>query len=291
MALAAFHAAIPTAQRAVTLLRQLDEKLSLAFGLTLLGRVLASRPEEREAADRLIDEALEIYEAVRTGAADTRNDEGELVRLLTNALAASYKAMTIDPRELDRRREILTESFARFSLLSPGYFIIGVILENLSEVELEAGNYELALARALESVEFYRHSSSGFGSLFALNGAGTATLASGDVDASRGHALELLWRVRRIGSAPGLAMALLLLAAIEASTRDGVLAAGLLGAWETSAGRIDTPPATTNYLCSRTREALARSLDDEALEAAVAAGRRWSVEDAINVALMVAENR
>jgi len=51
----------------------------------------------------------------------------------------------------------LDGAVARYRVLHAGHYIIGVMLESLSDVELEAGNYDAALERALESVEFYRN--------------------------------------------------------------------------------------------------------------------------------------
>jgi tetratricopeptide (TPR) repeat protein len=295
MALGAFHAAIPTAQRAVMLLRPLGAQLPLAYALTLLARALASQPTQRVEADRAIDEALTIYDAAQTEAdrvrVDSRTGDSDLVRVTMSALATAFKAFTIDPQEIDRRRELLTEAVARYRVLHAGHYIIGVMLESLSDVELEAGNYDAALERALESVEFYRNARSAFGYIWALNAAGTASLAAGDVNAARRHARELLTRSRRIGSAAGLGMALLLLAAVEANSGEGVRSAGLLGAWETCAGMIDTPPATTSFLCARVHAVLERNLEDNSIKAGSAAGRRWSIEEAFEIASAAAEER
>ena len=97
--------------------------------------------------------------------------------------------------------------------------------------------------------------------------------------------------VRRLGSAPGLGMALLLLAAIEAESGDPARAAGLLGAWETCAGRIDTPAAATTFLSARAHEALGATCDQAARAAATGAGSRWTLDEAVEVALHVAERR
>ncbi len=173
--------------------------------------------------------------------------EGELPRLLMYALATAFKAFTIDPDDIPRRRALLSAAVDRYSALSPGHFIIGVMLVNASELELEAGDYEAAAQRAAESLAVYLGPGSSFGYIWALNAAATAALALGDVESVRTYACDLLSMARRLGSAPGLGMALLLLAAIEAENGDPTRAAGLLGAWETCAGRIDTPAATTEF--------------------------------------------
>lgn len=294
MGLGAFHAAIPNAQRAVALSREVGAHVQLAYALIFLARALASQPESREAADRAMDEALAIFAAAESGAVHGMNagEEG-LPRRLMGILASGFKAYTIDPADIERRRALLTEAMDHYRTLSPGHYVLSIFVENLSELELEAGNYERALELARESVASYHRPGStfAFGQIWALNAAGTAALALGDVDAACAYAAELLSVARRIGSAPGLGMALLLLAAIEATRGDGVLAAGLLGAWETCAGKIDTPAATTSFLSARTSEALATTLDEDTVAAAVADARRWSVEEAIEVASVVAAER
>ena len=294
MGLGAFHAAIPNARRAVELSREVGAHVQLAYALIFLARALASQPESREAADRAMDESLAIFAAAESGAVHGMNagEEG-LPRVLMGTLATGFKAYTIDPADIERRRALLTEAIERYRSLSPGHYVLSVFLENLSELELEAGNYERALDLARESVASYHRPGStfAFGQIWALNAAGSAALALGDVGAACSYAGELLSVARRIGSAPGLGMALLLLAAIEALRGDGVLAAGLLGAWETCAGKIDTPAATTSFLCARTYEALAGTLDEETVAAAVAGAKRWSVEEAIDVASVVAAER
>jgi predicted ATPase len=289
--LGTFHAAIPPAQRAVELSRRLGADLQLAYALIFLARSLAEQPESRELADRALDESLAIFAAADSGLVHATNpgEEG-LPRLLMSIFASSYKAFTIDRSDFAGRRAYLSEALARFRTLSPGHYVIAVILYDLSALEIEAGNYERARELAQECVETYHRPGATFqfGQIFAFNVAGTATLALGDVGAARHYASELLSVARRIGSAPGLAMALLLLAAIEALDGDAVVAAGLLGAWETSAGKIDTPRATTSFLVARTRQALAATLAAEATTSAVDAAKKWSVEDAIDVAALIA---
>jgi predicted ATPase/class 3 adenylate cyclase len=294
MGLGAFHAAIPNAQRAVALSREVGAHVQLAYALIFLARALASQPESREAADRAMDEALAIFAAAESGTVHGMNagEEG-LPRELMGILASGFKAYTIDPADIGRRRALLTEAIEQYRTLSPGHYVLSIFLENLSELELEAGNYDRALELARESVASYHRPGStfAFGQIWALNAAGTAAVALGDAGAACAYAGELLSVARRIGSAPGLGMALLLLAAIEGTCGDGVLAAGLLGAWETCAGKIDTPAATTHFLSARTYEALAKTLDPETVAAAVADAKRWSVEEAIDVAAVVAAER
>ena len=136
---------------------------------------------------------------------------------------------------------------------------------------------------------FYHGSSALSGYMQALNAAGTASLALGDVAAARTDVAELLLQARRLGSAPGLGMTLLLLAAIEATSGDGVRAAGLLGAWSTCGGKIDTPQAPTRFLCDRANELLQATLGDAVLTDAVAGGGRWTIDEAIEVAQVVLE--
>jgi predicted ATPase/transcriptional regulator with XRE-family HTH domain len=290
MALGGFHAAIPTSERAAVLYRELGAELQLAYARTFLARALASEPESRARADELLDEALAVYsEAEHRAVVDIDPGEGELPRRLMNVLATAFKAFTIDPADIPRRRAFVSDAVERYAALSPKHFIIGVMLVNLAELELEAGDYEAAVERADESLEIYRAPGSSFGHIWALNAAATAELALGDLEAARSHACDLLAMARRLGSAPGLGMALLLLATIEADGGDPVRAGGLFGAWEACAGKVDTPAATTRFLCTRVHDALTARSDDIERAAAIGTGSRWTVDEAIDVALQVAE--
>jgi predicted ATPase/class 3 adenylate cyclase len=291
--LGAFHAAIPTAKRAVDLYRTVGAEVPLACALAFYGRAQASVPEMREAADHALDESLAIF-ARTEGRPESPGDPegGAVVRNLFTAFATAYKSMTIDPTDFPRRRAYLAEAIERYKAISPGHFIIGTMLVNLSEIEIEAAEYQRALDLAMEGVAFY-HGSGGAlsGYMQALNAAGTASLALGDVAAARTDAGELLLQARRLGSAPGLGMTLLLLAGIEATSGDGERAAGLLGAWSTCGGKIDTPQATTRFLCDRANEVLRAKLGDAALTDAVDGGGRWTIEEAIEIAQAVLEGR
>lgn len=292
LALGTFHAAVASAQRATELYRSLGAELQLAYALTLLARALASQAEDRARADRLLDEALSIFaRASRRDLVDIEPGEGELPRRLMTVMASTLKALTIDPAETARSRKLLRDGLEQYKALSPGHFIIGVTLANLSELELASGDYDAAMQCAAESLAVYRGPVSSYGYIFALNAAATASFALGDVDAARGYAARLFSMARRIGSAPGLAMALLLLAAIEAEEGDLIQAAGLFGAWEACAGRTDTPAATTSFLCAWTGAALGAMRDDAARAAAIDGGRRSSIDDVIGVALQVAADR
>jgi predicted ATPase len=291
-AVGAFHAAIASAERAAALYRTCAATLPLAYALTLLSKGISSYPERREEADRTLDEALAIYaEADARDAADDRPGEPQMVRFTMASLAGAFKAFTIDPAEAERRRAYLLESLERFRTLIPGHWIIGILLAFLSEVALEAEQYESALAWASESVEEYHRPGSSFGYIFALNACATAQLAMERRDKAHDAARELLGFSRRIGSAPGFAMALLLLATIEADGGNAILAAGLLGAWESSAGKLDCPVATATFLLARLRPALSQSLDRTTLIRAVADGARWSVDEAMNIATTSTEQR
>jgi predicted ATPase/class 3 adenylate cyclase len=289
LALGAFHAAIPTSQRTVELYRAAGADLQLAYALTLHARALASQPGSREAADRAADEALAIFAEAECGPKTDIEPAADYLFQTFSTLAVGFKAFTIDRADIPRRRSYLMEALQRFRRLMPGHYIVGVMLDNLSELELEVGNYDQALAHARASVELNRGPGSAYGYIWALNAAGSASLAIGDVEAARTYASELLSVARRIGSAPGLGMALLLLATIEALGGGAAVAAGLLGAWETCAGKIDTPESTTSFLTARTRQALALTLDDEAIASTVAAAQKWNVEKAIEVAASVAQ--
>jgi predicted ATPase len=284
MALGGFHAAIPTSQRAADLYRSLGAELQLAFALSFSARALASHAESRAKADELLDEALSIYAQAEHRPLADIDGEGDMQRRLMYALAASWKALTMDPEQVDRRRACLIETVERFNALSPGHFIVGVTLANLSELELDIGAYDIAMQRAIESLEVYRGPGSPFGYIYALNAAGAAALALGDVDAARDHARTLLSVARRLGSAPGLGMVLLLLAAIDAP-QDLARAAGLLGAWEACDGRIDAPEVTTHFLCARVNETFDLVRDRQAMDA----GSRWSLDEVIEIARRAAE--
>jgi predicted ATPase/class 3 adenylate cyclase len=286
--LGAFHAAIPTAKRAIDLYRAVGAEVPLACALAFYGRAQASVPEMRETADRALDESLAIF--ARTEGRPEVPDDPEssmVVRNLFTAFATAYKSMTIDPSDFPRRRAYLAEAIERYKAISPGHFIIGTMLVNLSEIEIEAAEYQRALDLARQGVAFYHGSSAMAGYMGALNAAGTAALALGDVAAARTDAGELLLQARRLGSAPGLGMTLLLLAGIEATSGDGLRAAGLLGAWSTCGGKIDTPQAPTRYLCDRANELLRTALGEAALADAVAGGGRWTIDEAIEVAQLV----
>jgi predicted ATPase/class 3 adenylate cyclase len=294
MALGAFHRAVPLIGRAVEVLRTLGEPAAapLGFALTYYGRALASQADLRDEADRVIDEALALLAPLdaQTGHIE-RSHEMEVAIRLHVTLAGAFKAFTIDPHLIDARREALTRAVETYSSLSPGHFIIGIMLSNLAELSIEAGDYARALEEASRTVEFYHGPGSGFGYIWALNAAGTASLALGAVEDAREHGRELLSLARRIGSAPGLGMALLLLAATEAADGDARAAAGLLGAWETCAGKIDTPAGPTDYLCARTTAALRERLTEEELAAGIAAGRSWTLDAALAAAARVTEPR
>jgi tetratricopeptide (TPR) repeat protein len=292
LALGNFHAAVAASERAAELYRSLGAELQLAYALTLLSRGLASQPESRARAGQVLDEALAIYaQAEHRPLVDIEPGEGDLPRRVMNALAKQLEAFTIDPNDIPRRRAILSDALERLRALSPDHYLIGVTLMHLSELELEAGAYDVAMQRAAESLAVYRGPVSTYGYIWALNAAATAALALGDLEAARGHAFDLLSTARWLGSAPGLGMALLLLAAIEAESGDPTRAAGLLGAWETCAGRIDTPAAATTFLSARAHEALGATCDQAARAAATGAGTRWTLDEAVDVALHVAERR
>jgi predicted ATPase/class 3 adenylate cyclase len=290
--LGAFHAAIPTSKRAVELYRAVGAEVPLACALAFYGRAQASVPDMRETADRALDESLAIFARTenRPGSADDP-EGGPVVRALFTAFATAYKSYTIDPTDFPRRRAYLAEAVERYRAISPGHFIIGTMLVNLSELELEAAQYERAIELARQGLAFYHGSGTLSGYMGALNAAGTAALALGDVAAARADAGELLTQARRLGSAPGLGMTLLLLAAIEAMSGDGTRAAGLLGAWSSCGGKIDTPQATTRFLCDRANELLGTALGDAALATAVADGSRWTIDEAIEIAQVVLEAR
>ena len=289
--LGAVHAAILTSKRAVDLYRAIGAEVPLACVLAFYGRAQASVPEMREAADRALDESLAIF-ARTEGRPESavRAEVGAVERNLFTAFATAYKSMTIDPSDFPRRRAYLAEAIERYKAISPGHFIIGTMLVNLSEIEIEAGEYQRALDLAVQGVAFYHGSSATSGYMRALNAAGTASLALGDVAAARTDAAGLLLEARRLGSAPGLGMTLLLLAGIEATSGDGMRAAGVLGAWSTCAGKIDTPQATTRFLCDRANELLHAALGDAVLADAVAGGGRWTIDEAIEVAQLVLES-
>jgi predicted ATPase/class 3 adenylate cyclase len=290
--LGAYHAAIPTSERAVELYRAVGAEVPLACALAFYGRAQASVPEMRETADRALDESLAIFERTKDRPESPDDPEGgAVVRNLFTAFATAYKSMTIDPSDFARRRAYLAEAIERYRAISPGHFIIGTMLVNLSEIEIEAGEYARALDLARQGVAFYHGSGTLSGYMGALNAAGTASLALGDVAAARTDAGEVLSQARRLGSAPGLGMTLLLLAGIESTSGDGMRAAGLLGAWSTCGGKIDTPQATTRFLCDRANELLHAALGDTVLTEAVAGGGRWSIDEAIEVAQAVLEGR
>lgn len=292
-ALGELHAAIEPGQRAAALFRQLGARMELAYAYTFVSRPLSLDERTRPGADRDLDEARSIFrDAQARAAADARQIESQMPNLLMSVLADTYKTFTIDRADIAGRRAWLTGGLESFRAIAPSHYIIGTVLELLSELELEGGNYAAAVEHGRAGVaSFQRPGSAHVGYNWALNAAATAALMAGDVDAARADAGELLSFARRIGSAPGLAMALLLLAAVEASERDPVIAGGLLGAFENAAGKIDATPLTTKLLCERTYAALRAKLDEKEIEGAVAAGKAWSVEDAINVAQLVAENR
>lgn len=290
IALGSYYAAIAPAQRAVALYRLAGAELQRAQVLTFLARALSTQPGGREPADRVLNEALAIYAAAESRAPlEARSDEEEIRRAFMTAMARSFKAFTLEPSELARRRALLSEAIECYRMLSPGHYIIGVTRVNLSELEIEAREYERAGEHAQAAIEFYRRPGSAFGYIWALNAAGTAALARGNLGAARASASELLSLARRMGSAPGLGMALLLLAGVEAMAGDPVCAAGLLGAWETCAGKIDTPAATTELLRGRAQERLSAALGEAELARALGAGTAWTLEEAIDIALIVAE--
>jgi predicted ATPase/class 3 adenylate cyclase len=291
--LSAVHAAILTSKRAVDLYRAVGADVPLACALAFYGRAQASVPEMRETADRALDESLAIFARAEGRPESGHEAEGDAVvmRNLFTAFATAYKSMTIDPSDFPRRRAYMAEAIERYKAISPGHFIIGTMLVHLSEIEIEAGEYQRALDLSTQSIEFYHGSSTMSGYMRALNAAGTASLALGGIAAARTDAGELLLQARRLGSAPGLGMTLLLLAGIEATSGDGMRAAGLLGAWSTCGGKIDTPQATTRFLCDRANELLHAALGDAVLADAVAGGGRWTIDEAIEVAQAVLEGR
>jgi len=291
-ALGAFHGVLDSAERAATLFRAHGAGLPLAHALTLLAKSISSYPERREEANRILDEALAIYaQADELGVADEGAGEPKIVRFTMEALAVGFKSFTIEPRDTARRRAYLLESLERFRTLIPGHWIIGVLLAFLSELELEAGDYDAARAWARESVEAYHRPGSSYGYIFALNVSATVEFAMNERESAHDDTLELLEFSRRIGSAPGFAMALLLLATIEAHGGDAVLAAGLLGAWERSPDKVDCPVATTRYLTSRVRPELFHTLGEPAFLKAVAVGTGWSAEEAMEIARTAVEHR
>ena len=206
-------------------------------------------------------------------------------------LSRAFKAFTIDPRDVDARRAYLEEGIVAFDEILPGYFINGILMSNLAELAMEAGDYTRALDDATRAVEFYHRPGSGFGYIWALNAAGAASLALGAASEARGYAGELLSVARRIGSAPGVGMALLLLGATEAASGDARTAAGLLGAWETSAGPIDMPAGPTAYLYAHGAALLRDRLDEASVAAGIATGRRWSLDEALAAAARIVEQR
>lgn len=290
-ALGAFQIGLQATERAAVLYRQHGTKLELAYALTLFAKALASDPARREDADRAVDEALAIYaDAARLE--ERRAGEPELAPLMMAALARAFKAFTIEPGEIERRRTYLLDALERFRTLIPGHWIIGVVLAWLSEIELEAGRYDASLAWARESIESYHNPGSRYGGyIFALNMSATVRFAMGEREDARACAAELLAFSRRIGSAAGFAMVLLLLAAIEADSGNFTLAAGLLGAWETSSARPDTPVATMSYLLSRARPGMIVALGKGGFDEKVEAGSRWSVDDAMNAASIAGMRR
>ena len=292
LSLGVYHDVIPAAGRAVELYRSIGAELQLAYALTLLARGLCAQPEFRQQADVAVDEALAIFaQSEQRPLVDIEPGEGEMPRLLMNMLANSFKAFTIDQTDYARRRALLRASYERCRVVAPGHFLVSVALLHMSEVELDCGDYEAAMRYANQSLDLYRGPGSSYGYIWALNAAATSALAVRDIETGRRHAAELLAMTRRLGSAPGLAMALLLLSTIAGEDGDAARAGGLFGAWDSSAGKTDVHASATAFLSARAHELLARTADDALLATDVAAGSRWSIDQAIDVALQVAERR
>ena len=289
-ALGAFHTSLPQAQRAAELCRAHGADVGLAYALTLSGKALACDPARRDEADRALDEAIAIFTT------QARPDEAVLhepdkARFSMAALALAFKAFSVEPVHVDRRRGYLLDALEQLRALIPGHWIIGVLHAFVSDLELEVGDYDTALHWAEQSMASYQGPGSRYGYIFALNAAATVRFAMGDGARARSCAGELLAFARRIGSAPGFAMALIVLAALEADARSFTSAAGLLGAWEASPSRMDTPIATMTYLLSRARPAIVDALGEAGFARALRAGARWSVDEAMATASAAAEPR
>jgi predicted ATPase/class 3 adenylate cyclase len=290
-ALGEFGSMLASAERAAAIYRAHGARLPLANALTHVGRALSRTPGRREEANRALDEALAIFaERDTPSPGDGPAGEPEIARHTMAALATAHKAFTVDPADYELRRALLVDALLRFRTLVPGHWAAGAVLAFLSEVELEAGCYEAALERARESIEEYHRPGSSFGYIFALYTSATALFAVGAREDARAGAGELLGFARRIGSAPGFAMALLVLAAVEAQGGDPVLGAGLLGAWDGSAGKRDTP-VVTSLLSDGARASLVEHLGDDAFARLVKAGTRWTLDETMHMATTAAEPR
>jgi tetratricopeptide (TPR) repeat protein len=203
------------------------------------------------------------------------------------AWALIVRSHTVDPGDFATRRAFLDEAWD-LDGVTPGMLTGGLIHIGRCAVDLDAGQFELARTSARDAAEHLRRSGVGSNLAgWALALAASAAVADGKPEEAFRDAREALLEAR---CGPAMLFGAQL-AAAEAALRDDRPkdAARIVGAVQGARSRgCSEPPAMLrfhNSAMQRLLERLHGSLDDEALDAQIADGRKRTFEEAVSASL------
>ena len=268
--------------RAVELLRAAqsgdrpDLQLAPARVLAFLAWAL-SCVQRRDEADRAAEEAVRVLR--------------DQPRKSAIAWALIVRSHTVDPADVAMRRALLDEAWA-LDGATPGMLSGGLIHIGRCAIELDAAQFERARVCACRAAEQLRASGVGANLAgWALALAASAAVAAGNPAAALRDAREALSEAR---CGPGMLFGAQLAAADAALRRNqSEEAARIVGGVQgVRASGCFEPPSTLRFHDALIQELLARlgdALPEEALEAALAEGRKRSFEEAISASLQMFE--
>jgi hypothetical protein len=262
-------------ERAVAILRTLDEPAELANSLRVLAQAIGWYfREERELADALACESIEIARSV----GDT----------LLVADCLKTRGLTIDLADVAQKRTVLEESLGLFKMFGNDRQIAGA-LTWISDFEFSVGEEASALTYGRDAMRYAR--ASGARALLEVASGNLAMYAVsvGDWETGRRSALESLQIAAESRSVASFTWAIQALAFVCAGRGDGVRAAQLLGFCDARAGKAHVPRQADQCedIAYRRLTALLRAdLGEAELERQMGIGAQFDEETAMREALI-----
>jgi diguanylate cyclase (GGDEF)-like protein len=264
------------AERAVGLYRTVDDPAGLAHALRTLAQTLGwYYREERELADALACEAIEIARAV-----------GEPL-LIADCLKT--RGLTIDLSDVPSKRAALEESLALFKMFGNDRQIANA-LTWISDFEFSVGEEQRALAYGRDAMRYARAAGAPGVQDVAAGNLATYAVNAGDWETGRRAAVESLRIAAATRSVAAFTWAVQALAYVSAGTGNPRRAAQLLGFCDARAGKLHVPRQADqceDITYRRLLPLLESELGSEALRFEMGIGALLDEEAAMREALAV----
>jgi predicted ATPase/class 3 adenylate cyclase/Tfp pilus assembly protein PilF len=269
-------------EESLALKRELGDKRGMGYSLHNMGNV-AHRQGDYEAARRMYQESLDLRRELGDKWGVSASLNGVAVAL--QALGDYETASTLYRKSLALKRELGDKLGIAMSLTNQG---------TLSQTQ---GDYETARSLYQESLALKREIGERRGIAYALDGLGNVAIEQGDYQAARLLHAESLAIRRALGDKVGIAASLAGLAGVAAGMAANEAteelrrnfawrAARLLGAVDTQlqaiGGLLDSGD---RRIYERNNVLLRTQMGEEDFEAAQAAGRTMSLQEAMQYAL------